>query len=175
MTNKYLSSLFKSYQKGDAREESYYEHLADFVRDFSQAKREELSSSIYKDDYDQMVKNYFIEMKDRGHVLPSLGLMRMVEAEESQSNKAGEMERGSNTADSYFVASGKSRRGKKLDPVERAKLAGGGLSAAKNGNFEKEIKSSSLSSATDLAVSSDSKQVLVVSGSLVYQIDLTTN
>ena len=45
----------------------------------------------------------------------------------------------------------------------------------KNGNFEKEIKSSSLSSATDLAVSSHSKQVLVVSGSLVYQIDLTTN
>jgi len=45
----------------------------------------------------------------------------------------------------------------------------------KNGNFEKEIKSSSLSSATDLVLSNDSQQVLVVSGSLVYKLDLASN
>lgn len=39
MTKKYLSNLFQTYQKGDAREESYYEHLADFLRDYSQSKR----------------------------------------------------------------------------------------------------------------------------------------
>lgn len=39
MTKKYLSNLFQTYQKGDAREESYYEHLAEFIRDFSQTKR----------------------------------------------------------------------------------------------------------------------------------------
>jgi hypothetical protein len=39
MTKKYLSNLFKAYQKGDAREESYYEHLAEFLREFSQSKR----------------------------------------------------------------------------------------------------------------------------------------
>ena len=39
MTKKYLSNLFKTYQKGDAREESYYEHLADFVREYSQSER----------------------------------------------------------------------------------------------------------------------------------------
>ena len=39
MTKKYLSNLFKTYQKGDAREESYYEYLAEFLRDFSQTKR----------------------------------------------------------------------------------------------------------------------------------------
>jgi len=39
MTKKYLSNLFKTYQKGDAREESYYEHLADFVREYSQSIR----------------------------------------------------------------------------------------------------------------------------------------
>ncbi len=39
MTKKYLSNLFKAYQKGDAREESYYEYLAEFLREFSQSKR----------------------------------------------------------------------------------------------------------------------------------------
>jgi predicted helicase len=39
MIKKYLSNLFKTYQKGDAREESYYEHLAGFLREFSQTKR----------------------------------------------------------------------------------------------------------------------------------------
>ena len=39
MTKNYLSNLFKTHQKGDAREESYYEHLADFLRDYSQSKR----------------------------------------------------------------------------------------------------------------------------------------
>lgn len=42
MTKKYLSNLFKTYQKGDAREESYYEHLADFLRDYSQSKRKKI-------------------------------------------------------------------------------------------------------------------------------------
>jgi predicted helicase len=36
MIKKYLSSLFKTYQKGDAREESYYKHLADFIAAFSE-------------------------------------------------------------------------------------------------------------------------------------------
>ena len=39
MIKKYLSNLFKTYQKGDAREESYYEHLADFLKDYSQIQR----------------------------------------------------------------------------------------------------------------------------------------
>jgi len=39
MTNKYLSNLFKTYQKGDAREESYYKHLADFITVFSESER----------------------------------------------------------------------------------------------------------------------------------------
>lgn len=39
MTKKYLSNLFQTCQKGDAREESYYEHLADFLREYSQSKR----------------------------------------------------------------------------------------------------------------------------------------
>ena len=39
MTKNYLSSLFKTYKKGDAREESYYKHLADFVSSFSESKR----------------------------------------------------------------------------------------------------------------------------------------
>lgn len=39
MTNKFLSNLFKTHQKGDAREESYYKHLADFLGEFSQSKR----------------------------------------------------------------------------------------------------------------------------------------
>ena len=39
MTKEYLSNLFKTYQKGDAREESYYKHLADFITEFSEAQR----------------------------------------------------------------------------------------------------------------------------------------
>ena len=39
MTKKYLSNLLKTYQKGDAREESYYKHLADFITLFSESKR----------------------------------------------------------------------------------------------------------------------------------------
>lgn len=39
MIKKYLSNLFKTYQKGDAREESYYEHLAELLRDYSQINR----------------------------------------------------------------------------------------------------------------------------------------
>ncbi len=37
MIKKYLSSLFNTYQKGDAREESYYKHLADFITTFSES------------------------------------------------------------------------------------------------------------------------------------------
>ncbi len=39
MIKKYLSNLFKTYQKGDAREESYYKHLADFISSFSESQR----------------------------------------------------------------------------------------------------------------------------------------
>ena len=39
MTKKYLAAIFRTHQKGDAREESYYEHLADFLREFSQTER----------------------------------------------------------------------------------------------------------------------------------------
>lgn len=39
MTKNYLSNIFKTYQKGDAREESYYKHLADFITEFSSTKR----------------------------------------------------------------------------------------------------------------------------------------
>ncbi len=39
MTKKYLSNLFKAYQKGDAREESYYKHLADFITAYSESER----------------------------------------------------------------------------------------------------------------------------------------
>src|SRR3989339_1011148 len=39
MTKKYLSNLFKTYQKGDAREESYYKHLEDFITEFSESQR----------------------------------------------------------------------------------------------------------------------------------------
>ena len=35
MLKKYLSSLFKTYQKGDATEPSYYKHLDDFISEFS--------------------------------------------------------------------------------------------------------------------------------------------
>lgn len=39
MIKKYLSNLFKTYKKGDAREESYYKHLADFIIEFSETER----------------------------------------------------------------------------------------------------------------------------------------
>jgi predicted helicase len=39
MTNTYLSNLFKTYNKGDAREESYYKHLADFISEYSDTQR----------------------------------------------------------------------------------------------------------------------------------------
>ncbi len=39
MTKKYLSNLFGTFQKGDAREESYYKHLADFISNYSESKR----------------------------------------------------------------------------------------------------------------------------------------
>jgi predicted helicase len=39
MINNYLSNLFNTYQKGDAREESYYKHLADLITSFSETKR----------------------------------------------------------------------------------------------------------------------------------------
>ena len=39
MIKKYLSGLFKTYAKGDAREESYYKHLADFLSAFSETER----------------------------------------------------------------------------------------------------------------------------------------
>ncbi|MCF6270130.1 MAG: N-6 DNA methylase [Melioribacteraceae bacterium] len=39
MTKEYLLNIFKTYQKGDAREESYYNSLADFISAFSELKR----------------------------------------------------------------------------------------------------------------------------------------
>jgi predicted helicase len=39
MTKNYLSNIFKSYQKGDAREETYYEHLSNLIKEFSESKR----------------------------------------------------------------------------------------------------------------------------------------
>lgn len=39
MTEQYLHNLFKTFQKGDAREESYYEHLANFLREYSLNER----------------------------------------------------------------------------------------------------------------------------------------
>lgn len=39
MTKKYLSNLFKTYQNWDAREESYYGHLAVFLKAFSESER----------------------------------------------------------------------------------------------------------------------------------------
>ena len=38
MTKLYLANLFKTFNKGDAREESYYKHLDSFLREFSEAK-----------------------------------------------------------------------------------------------------------------------------------------
>ncbi|MCL4550817.1 MAG: N-6 DNA methylase [Bacteroidetes bacterium] len=39
MIKEYLLNLFKTYQKGDAREESYYKHLADFITEYSESQR----------------------------------------------------------------------------------------------------------------------------------------
>ncbi len=39
MIKKYLSNLFKTYQKGDAREESYYKHLADFITAYFESEQ----------------------------------------------------------------------------------------------------------------------------------------
>ena len=39
MIKRYISNLFKTYQKGDAREESYYKHLAGFITDFSESQK----------------------------------------------------------------------------------------------------------------------------------------
>ena len=43
MTKKYLAAIFRTHQKGDAREESYYKYLADFLREFSQTERKILA------------------------------------------------------------------------------------------------------------------------------------
>jgi hypothetical protein len=34
MTADYLSKIFTTFQKGDAREESYYKHLAELISNF---------------------------------------------------------------------------------------------------------------------------------------------
>lgn len=39
MTKKYIAAIFRTHQKGDAREESYYKHLADYITDFSESQR----------------------------------------------------------------------------------------------------------------------------------------
>jgi predicted helicase len=39
MTKKYLANLYKTHQRGDAREESYYSHLKDFIIEFSEINR----------------------------------------------------------------------------------------------------------------------------------------
>ena len=39
MTKEYLSNIFKTYTKDDAREESYYKHLADFITAYSASER----------------------------------------------------------------------------------------------------------------------------------------
>jgi predicted helicase len=39
MLNNYFKQILNSFAKGDAREESYYEHLADLLRNFSEDKR----------------------------------------------------------------------------------------------------------------------------------------
>jgi predicted helicase len=41
MIKKYLTNLFKTYQKGDAREESYYPALKSFLEEFSETKRKQ--------------------------------------------------------------------------------------------------------------------------------------
>lgn len=45
----------------------------------------------------------------------------------------------------------------------------------KNGDFYREFKSSTLSAATDLVVSEDEKSIFIVSGSLVFKIDLASD
>jgi predicted helicase len=42
MLRKYLSNLFKTWQKGDAREESYYSYLKDFLIEFSKTTRKKV-------------------------------------------------------------------------------------------------------------------------------------
>src|ERR1035437_6073215 len=42
MLKKYLSNLFKTWQKGDAREESYYAHLKDYFFEFSKLTRKKV-------------------------------------------------------------------------------------------------------------------------------------
>lgn len=42
MLKKYLSNLFKTWQKGDAREESYYAHLKDYLIEFSKTTRKKV-------------------------------------------------------------------------------------------------------------------------------------
>ena len=42
MLKKYISNLFKTYQKGDAREESYYSHLNDYFTEFSKTARKKV-------------------------------------------------------------------------------------------------------------------------------------
>ena len=42
MLKKYLSNLFKTWQKGDAREESYYSHLKDYLIEFSKTTRKKV-------------------------------------------------------------------------------------------------------------------------------------
>jgi len=39
MTKKYLSNLLKTYKKGDATENTYYEHLSNFIKEFSESQR----------------------------------------------------------------------------------------------------------------------------------------
>ncbi|HPD33953.1 MAG TPA: N-6 DNA methylase [Candidatus Kapabacteria bacterium] len=39
MINDYLQNIFNTYKKGDAREESYYSHLASFIQQFSETQR----------------------------------------------------------------------------------------------------------------------------------------
>ena len=46
MTKKYLFNISKTYQKGDAREESYYKHLADFIMAFSESQRNKKIDSV---------------------------------------------------------------------------------------------------------------------------------
>jgi len=46
MTKKYLFNISKTYQKGDAREESYYKHLADFITAFSESQRNKKIDSV---------------------------------------------------------------------------------------------------------------------------------
>jgi predicted helicase len=42
MLKKYISNLFKTWQKGDAREESYYSHLKDYLIEFSKTTRKKV-------------------------------------------------------------------------------------------------------------------------------------